>query len=102
MNSNKINGFWTFGGHELETLVEVSKKMSRKRSRQYSVLAVILVAMATFVLFLAYLVFTVVPPGAAVTSIRFPSDPKERAVALLAKYPLIDGLVMLCLALLSK
>ena len=77
------------GGEVRHLLGDTAKRESRKQSRRYCIVAV---GVCVLVVFLLAVVLGVALGTAAYLN-RLPSDPHERAEALLTQYPLIDGLV---------
>ena len=67
-----------------------SERASKKSNRRCCCAAILLVGMV--VLICAVMVGLAVAVSTVLN--RLPSDPHERSVALLAKYPLIDGSVV--------
>lgn len=76
-------------------LFEVGKRRAKKRARRCCFVSVA-VAVCLVTLFVVVVVSVSVAVGVtgATEAVQLPSDPHERAVALLERYPVIDGLVI--------
>lgn len=91
MSSSKLNPFIREPNNEADMLLASSERMSRKSTRRFCC-ACCIVVLGVAVCLAVVLGVTL---GIAAVVNYLPSDPYERAVALLTEFPVIDGLVFL-------
>lgn len=72
---------------EMDQLIGTSDRENRKRTRRFCCSCIVVMALV-ITLFALVVVLAV---GLSFIEAKLPSDPEERALALLEDYPVIDG-----------